>query len=150
MVRVYKISEICGDWALQIKGPGILNDVVFFKSRNNAELVKSILEWEDAHPNEAVSFPYPQPSNEALTLDELQEMDAPVWRACKPIEGGNGYWCLCKNGRIMTPSGRLFGVRSISHWTFYRCPRRERRTHERLQELSGLRKMYCDISEFRV
>ena len=29
-------------------------------------------------------------------------------------------------------------------------PPRERRTHERLQKLSGIRKMYCDISEFCV
>ena len=63
-----------------------------------------------------------RPSNTPLTLDELQDMDAPVWRACKTIKGGNGYWCLCKNGRIMTPSGRLFEARSVSLWTFYRRP----------------------------
>lgn len=32
--------------------------------------------------------------NDPLTLEELREMDAPVWCLCNPIEGGNGFWCL--------------------------------------------------------
>lgn len=63
-----------------------------------------------------------QPSNESLTLEELLEMDEPVWCACKPIEGGNGYWCLCKHGCIVAPSGNSFDVREIPHWVFYRRP----------------------------
>lgn len=63
-----------------------------------------------------------QPSNEPLTLEELREMDEPVWCACKPIEGGNGYWCLCRHGKIIAPSGNIFDVEKISHWTFYRRP----------------------------
>lgn len=51
----YKIREICGDWALDIHW-GKKTIVLFFNSRNNAELVKSILEWEDAHPNQAVPY----------------------------------------------------------------------------------------------
>ena len=51
----YEIREICGDWALDIHwGNRII--ALYFNSRNNAELVKSILEWEDAHPNEAVPY----------------------------------------------------------------------------------------------
>ena len=65
MARTYKISEICGDWALQVKGPGLSNNFLFFKSRNNAEFVKVILEWEDSHPNEAIPYP--------LTLTPLNE-----------------------------------------------------------------------------
>lgn len=64
----------------------------------------------------------PQPSNEALTLEELREMDEPVWCSCKPIEGGNGYWCLCRYGKIVTPSGNIFDVDKIPHWMFYRRP----------------------------
>ena len=63
-----------------------------------------------------------QPSNESLTLEELLEMDGPVWCACKPIEGGNGYWCLCKHGGIVAPSGNSFDVGEIPHWVFYRRP----------------------------
>ena len=81
MAMTYIISEICGDWSLHIKGPGTSNNFLFFKSRNNAELVKSILEWEDAHPNKAVPYmPTLTPPNEPLTLEQLREMDGePVW-----------------------------------------------------------------------
>ena len=62
------------------------------------------------------------PPYEPLTLEELREMDGPVWCACKPIEGGNGYWCLCRRGKIIAPSGNIFDAEKISHWTFYRRP----------------------------
>ena len=61
-------------------------------------------------------------SNEPLTLEELREMDEPVWAACKPIEGGNGYWCLCQHGHIITPAGSIYNVKEIPHWVFYRRP----------------------------
>lgn len=79
--RKYIISEICGDWSLHIKGPGTSNNFLFFKSRNNAELVKSILEWENAHPNKAVPYkPTLTPPNEPLSIEQLREMDGePVW-----------------------------------------------------------------------
>lgn len=54
-----------------------------------------------------------------LTLDELREMDGPVWVSCKPIEGGYGYWCLCKNKKIITPAGSVYAVEEIPHWVFY-------------------------------
>lgn len=60
--------------------------------------------------------------NEPLTLEQLREMDAPVYCACKPIEGGDGYWCLCRHGHIITPGGTFFEVGEISHWVFYRRP----------------------------
>lgn len=55
-----------------------------------------------------------------LTLDELRETNAPVWCLCKPIEGGNGYWCLCRNGFITTPAGSQYRVEEIPHWVFLR------------------------------
>lgn len=68
------------------------------------------------------SMPTLTPPNEPLTLEELREMDEPVWVACKPIEGGNGYWCLCQHGHIITPAGSIYNVKEIPHWVFYRCP----------------------------
>ena len=69
MARTYKISEICGDWALQIMEPGENRIFLYFKSRNNAELVKAILEWEDAHPNAAAPYQTTlTPPNEALPV----------------------------------------------------------------------------------
>ena len=68
------------------------------------------------------SMPTLIPPNEPLTLEELREMDEPVWVACKPIEGGNGYWCLCQHGHIITPAGSIYNVKEIPHWVFYRRP----------------------------
>ena len=48
----YQIREICGDYVLDIAKPGAMLSM-WFNSRTNAELVKNIMEWEDAHPNEA-------------------------------------------------------------------------------------------------
>ena len=61
-------------------------------------------------------------ANEPLTLEQLREMDEPVLVACKPIEGGNGYWCLCQHGHIITPAGSIYDVKEIPHWVFYRRP----------------------------
>lgn len=70
MARTYIISEICGDWALQIREPGHPHQFLYFNSENNADLVKSILEWEDAHPNEAVPYnPTLTPPNEPSLLE---------------------------------------------------------------------------------
>lgn len=60
--------------------------------------------------------------NEPLTPKQLREMNEPVWCSCKPIEGGNGYWCLCRYGKIVTPSGNIFDVDKIPHRMFYRRP----------------------------
>ena len=78
MTNEYKIREICGDWGLDIPRPD-LTGVLIFNSRSNAELVKAILEWEDAHPNKAVPFQSTH-IGEPLTLEQLREMDGkPVW-----------------------------------------------------------------------
>ena len=56
-----------------------------------------------------------------LTLDELRKMDwEPVWCLCKPIDGGNGFWCICKKGTIIPPSCVRFDVKEIPHWVFLR------------------------------
>ena len=81
--------------------------------------------WEQI--NEAIDMAIAalSPPNEPLTLEELREMDEPVWVACKPIEGGNGYWCLCQHGHIITPAGSIYDVKEIPHWVFYRRPLEE-------------------------
>lgn len=61
----YKIRELCGDWALDIP---MGNDIVvlYFNSRVNAEMVKNVLEWENAHPNEAIPYNTPTIDPESL------------------------------------------------------------------------------------
>lgn len=63
--------------------------------------------------------------NEPLTLEQLRQMDAPVWCSCHPIEGGGGYWCLCQRGYIITPASTVFDAKEIPHWVFYRRPPEE-------------------------
>lgn len=70
----------------------------------------------------ALNMPTLTPLNEPLSIEQLREMDGPVWVACNPIEGGNGYWCLCQRGHIITPAGSIFDVKEIPHWVFYRRP----------------------------
>lgn len=66
----YGIRETCGDWALDIK-MGETTVALYFNSRNNAEMVKAILEWEDAHPNAAVPYkPTLTPPNEWVSVEE--------------------------------------------------------------------------------
>ena len=57
-----------------------------------------------------------------LTIEELTAMDEPVWCACKTLEGTDGFWCLCKNGFIIAPSGGCFKAEEITHWELYRFP----------------------------
>lgn len=81
------------------------------------------------------------PPNEPLTLEQLREMDEPVWVACKPIEGGNGYWCLYKRGCIVTPAGSLYDVKEIQHWVFYRRPPEGGDSVEQDSLLTALRRL---------
>lgn len=62
--------------------------------------------------------------NEPLTLDELLQMDEPVWCSVgdTPWIPSGGYWCLCKKGKIIAPSMSLFDVNTLdlNDWVFYR------------------------------
>ena len=89
-----------------------------------------VCSWDSEQDKEraedlVLGMPTLTPPNEPLTLEELREMDEPVWGACKPIEGGNGYWCLCQHGHIITPAGSIYDVKEIPHWVFYRRPLEE-------------------------
>lgn len=81
MAREYEIRPMVCDWALDIP-MGDTTFVLHFNSRNNAELVKAVLEWEDAHPNEAVSYQTTiTPSNRAM-----QQREKKLSRWCKRLE----------------------------------------------------------------
>lgn len=61
------------------------------------------------------------PPNDQLTLEQLREMDRPVWVECgaTPFTPNGGYYCLCQFGKITAPSGAQFDIEEISHWNFY-------------------------------
>ena len=71
----YEIRPMVCDWALDIP-MGDTTFVLYFNSQNNAELVKAVLEWEDAHPNEAIPYqPTLTPPNEPLPVLVNDEPD---------------------------------------------------------------------------
>ena len=117
VIREYQIRPMVCDWALDIP-MGNTTFVLHFNSRNNAELVKAILEWEDSHPNEAIPYqPTLTPPNEALTMEELQEMDGePVW--VDTIKRW-GIVRVCGYGiSVLTKSGEY----DVTRMKFYRHP----------------------------
>ena len=118
--RKYIIREIGGDWSLHIKGPGTSNNFLFFKSRNNAELVKSILEWEDAHPNKAVPYkPTLTPPNEWVNVEERLPTDE------RPVLVFVGY-ADTMTGFITTSSYFCFDTNP--HWQWDGLVKDEQRT----------------------
>ena len=117
VIREYQIRPMVCGWALDIP-MGNTTFVLHFNSRNNAELVKAILEWEDSHPNEAIPYqPTLTPPNEALTMEELQEMDGePVW--VDTIKRW-GIVRVCGYGiSVLTKSGEY----DVTRMKFYRHP----------------------------
>ena len=104
---------IDGDELLGIER--LLDTDVVRKSKTASWLLDQVLHDIQAMPT--LTTP-----NKPLTLEQLREMDEPVWVACKLIEGGNGYWCLCQHGHIITPAGSIYDVKEIPHWVFYRHP----------------------------
>lgn len=117
VIREYQIRPMVCGWALDIP-MGNTTFVLHFNSRNNAELVKAILEWEDSHPNEAIPYqPTLTPPNEALTMEELQEMNGePVW--VDTIKRW-GIVRVCGYGiSVLTKSGEY----DVTRMKFYRRP----------------------------
>ena len=126
--RKYEVRPLSCDWALDIP-LGDTTVVLYFNSRNNAELGKDILEWEDAHPNEAIPYqPTLTPPNEPLTIEQLREMDGePVWIV--DIGSRNRYgsgWaivdrdnCLVRTVKYWNP---VFFEKYGERWLAYRRP----------------------------
>ena len=110
MEMAYKITEVCGDWALHIPPYGKMDEemILIFNSRNNAELVKSVLEWEDAHPNAAVPYmPTITPPNEWVSVEERLPTDE------RPVLVFVGY-ADTMTGFITTSS--YFAFDANPHW----------------------------------
>lgn len=63
------------------------------------------------------------PPNEPMTIEQLREMDrpTPVWAEVKgkTIEGWDGYWCLCQNGKILAPSRLVAEAERMDGVEFY-------------------------------
>lgn len=61
-----------------------------------------------------------------LTLEQLQEMErpTPAWAEVegKTIEGWDGYWCLCQNGKILAPSRLVIQAECMDGVEFYAYP----------------------------
>lgn len=61
-----------------------------------------------------------------LTIEQLREMDVPtpVWAEVewKTIEGWNGYWCLCQEGVVLTPSRIITQADQMDGVRFYTYP----------------------------
>ena len=55
---------------------------------------------------------------EPLTMEELSKRNDPVFLPIKDFPNG-GYWCLCKNGYIIPPSGHGFMAKERPNWVFY-------------------------------
>lgn len=82
--RKYEVRPLGCDWALDIP-LGDTTVVLYFNSRNNAELVKDVLEWEDNHPNEAAPYqPTLAPPNEPLTPCDVCMYNPPSSMGGKP------------------------------------------------------------------
>ena len=122
MARAYKITEVCGDWALHIPPYGKTDAemILIFNSRNNAELVKSVLEWEDAHPNAAVPYmPTLTPPNEWVSVEERLPTDE------RPVLVFVGY-ADTMTGFITTSSYFCFDTNP--HWQWDGLVKDEQRT----------------------
>lgn len=66
------------------------------------------------------------PTGEALTMDQLREMEkpTPVWAKVdkKTIEAWGGYWCICQRGHIITPGLVSMYADKMHGVTFYPYP----------------------------
>lgn len=83
-----EVSEICGDWALDINNFNGGKITIYFNSRQNALNVKRILEVDDSIPN-------------AATVCDMQEVvrckDCRYSKISKVILGIPAYKCLITN-----------------------------------------------------
>lgn len=80
-----EISEICGDWALDIDGFNGGKITIYFNSKQNALNVKKILEVDDSIPNTA-------------TVCDMQEVVR-----CKECKSG-----ICVNNRYMCKRNAIY------------------------------------------
>lgn len=117
----YQIRSMCCDWALDIP-LGDTTVVLHFNSRNNAELVKDILEHEDSHPNEAVPF-QTKSLGKPLTIEQLLKMEGYRvllyrMRSTEPLELGT----VKQNGDVLLDNGvSAYHELYLSTWVAFTC-----------------------------
>lgn len=87
----------------------------------NSKVINAALNLAIAALREQEERENPQP----LTLDELRQIHAPIWCSRDLFGGGNGFRCLCENGKIITPSRWCFDVEEIPNWFFLRSKPKE-------------------------
>lgn len=96
VIREYQIRPMVCGWALDIP-MGNTTFVLHFNSRNNAELVKAILEWEDSHPNEAIPY---QPTLTPPNEPEYREYTCPycyhTWLEDRDASDYPNYCPVCR------------------------------------------------------
>lgn len=107
------VRPIDGDELLGIER--LLDTDVVRQSKTASWLLDQVL-------HDIQAMPTLTPPNEPLTIEQLREMEDPVWCVCKTVEGFEGFWCLCDHGYILTPARQIFDVKEIPHWVFYRRP----------------------------
>ena len=107
------VRPIDGDELLGIER--LLDTDVVRQSKTATWLLDQVL-------HDIQAMPTLTPPNEPLTIEQLREMEDPVWCVCKTVEGFEGFWCLCDHGYILTPARQIFDVKEIPHWVFYRRP----------------------------
>lgn len=115
-----KPCPFCEGENLAILGP--IPAFGYWVSCNNCRILGPSYDTQE-EVIEAWNRRYKSP-NEPLTLDELLQMDEPVWCSVgdTPWIPSGGYWCLCKKGKIIAPSMSLFDVNTLdlNDWVFYR------------------------------
>lgn len=85
-------------------------------NRTNATWLSMILHYA----KKALRDQEERENQKQLTIEELLNMDAPVWLSTFVLDGKGGFWCICQKGIIICPSGSCFDVREIPNWKFYR------------------------------
>ena len=122
MSRTYVIKEIAGDWALDIplSDDGGAKVTLYFKSRNNAELVRDVLIWEDAHPNEAKPYdPTNRYDDVPLTVEQLRHMGGqPYWHVGLQKNSPPPHWAILDPFYAARIEDYGYGV----GWKAYRYP----------------------------
>ena len=93
--KEYGIRAMVCDWALDIS-MGDATFVLYFNSRNNAELVKAVLEWEDTHPNEAAPYQLAIPNLHPISREQAEKVWRSEWKENKNTVIENVTCSKCK------------------------------------------------------
>lgn len=99
--KEYGIRAMVCDWALDIS-MGDATSVLYFNSRNNAELVKAVLEWEYTHPNEAAPYQLAIPNLHPISREQVEKVWRGEWKESKDFD--YGFWICSRCGFVSEAS----------------------------------------------